>query len=135
MKVENIKSNGMSYNEPAKNVAGGILTTAISIYRMRHTAGEIFNMFPEGDYHNGHRFNDNESVSIRICSAITSEAYKYYFKKEMYIIEKHEELLLEGVIKSFVDSLSGSEMDAIILDGMRDCASADHYYTFEKDWN
>ena len=48
---------------------------------------------------------------------------------------EHEALLMEGVIKSFVDSLSGSEMDAIILDGMRDCASADHWYAFEKDWN
>jgi hypothetical protein len=135
MKVENIKSSGNSYYKPAENVAGGILTTAISLYRMRHTEDEIFNMFPEGDYHSGYRFNDNETVLVRICSAITSEACTTLFKKSMCNIEEHEELLLEGAIKSFVYGLSGIEIDAIILDGMRDCAGADHWYTFEKDWN
>jgi hypothetical protein len=24
---------------------------------------------------------------------------------------------------------------ALIIDGMRDCASADHWYTFEKQWD
>jgi len=136
MKVENIKSNGISYNKPAKNVAGGIITTAISLYRMRHSEEEIFDMFPEGDYHSGSRFNDNETVCTRICSALTTAARISVFGNEMVAdMEDIGELLLEGVIKSFVDSLSGSEMDIIILDGMRDCASADHWYTFEKDWN
>lgn len=135
MKVENIKSSGMSYNKPAKNVAGGMITTAISLYRMRHSEEEIFDMFPEGNYYSGRRFNHDETVATRICSAITSEAYTTLFKKSMCNVEEHEELLLEGVIKSFVDSLSGREMDIIILDGMRDCASADHWYAFEKDWN
>jgi hypothetical protein len=136
MKVENIKSNGISYNEPAKNVAGGIITTAISLYRMRHSKEEIFDMFTEGDYHSGRRFNDDETVATRIYSALTREAIDTYFDKRITInLMEHEALLMEGVIKSFVDSLSGREMDIIILDAMRDCASADHWYTFEKDWN
>jgi hypothetical protein len=135
MKVENIKSNGISYNEPAKNVAGGMITTAISLYRMRHSEEEIFNMFPEGDYYSGRRFNHDETVATRIYSALTCEAKNKYFSKSKHNIEDHEMLLLEGIIKSFVDSLSGREMDIIILDAMRDCASSDHWYTFEKDWN
>tara|TARA_R110002073_G_scaffold273390_1_gene436849 strand:- start:3 stop:413 length:411 start_codon:yes stop_codon:yes gene_type:complete len=136
MKVENIISNGISYNEPARNVAGGIITTAISLYRMRHSEEEIFDMFPEGDYHNGHRFNDDEIVATRICSAITKQTIDTHFPHSLGMnFEDHEVLLIEGIIKSFVDSLSGSEMDVIILDGMRDCAGADHWYTFEKDWN
>ena len=136
MKVENIKSNGINYNKPAKNVAGGIMLTAISLYKMRHTEKEIFDMFPEGDYHSGSRFNNNETICTRICSALTTEARVSVFGDQMVVdMEEMGELLLEGVIKSFVDSLSGKEMDTIILDSMRDCASADHWYAFEKDWN
>ena len=50
-------------------------------------------------------------------------------------MSESDELLLQGIINSFVDSLSGREMDMIILDALRDCASADHWYTFEKEWD
>ena len=135
MKVENIKSNGISYNKPAKNVAEGIILTAISLYRMRHTEKEIFDMFPEGEYHSGTRFNDNKAVCTRICSALTTAARISLFGTQLVVDMDEKIPLFEGVIKSFVDSLSGKEMDIIILDGMKDCASADHWYTFEKDWN
>jgi hypothetical protein len=136
MKVENIKSNGISTYAPAYNIIGDTLKVAISLYKLRHTESEIFEKFPQDgwDYHAGIRFNDNETIAIRICSALTSEAYNSHFKKPLHIAEEHENLLLEGIIKSFVDSLSMSEIDIIILDAMRDCASSDHWYTFEKEW-
>ena len=138
MKVEHIKSNGVSYNKPAHNVAGDIIKIAVSLFRMRHTEKEIFDMLKDNsDYHPGRRFNDDDTITTRICSAITRAAIDLHFPYSDVQggLDSNEELLLEGVIKSFVDSLSGSEMDIIILDGMRDCASSDHWYTFEKDWN
>ncbi len=137
MKVENIISNGISYNKPAHSAVGDTIKIAVSLFRMRHTQEEIFDMFDKNrDYHPGSRFDDDDSITTRICSALTREAIDTYFDKRITInLMEHEALLMEGVIKSFVDSLSGSEMDIIILDGMRDCASADHWYTFEKDWN
>jgi len=141
MKVENIISNGISYNEPAQKASGDIIKTAVSLFKMRHTEEEIFDMIKENkdnlkhSYHSGSRFNDDDTITTRICSAITREAVESHLKCRSTGLEDHEALLIEGIIKSFVDSLSGSEMDTIILDGMRDCAASDHWYTFEKEWN
>jgi hypothetical protein len=44
-------------------------------------------------------------------------------------------LLIEGIIESWFDSLSASEIDILIQEGLRCCASADHWYTFEKEWD
>ena len=136
MKVENIISNGTSYNEPAQNSVGDIIKVAVSLFKMRHTEDEIFDMFEgNGCYHSGSRFNDDSSITTRICSALTKEAVNIHFKRGALNLEDHEALLIEGIIKSFVDSVSGTEMDAIILDGMRDCAESDYWYTFVKEWN
>jgi hypothetical protein len=56
------------------------------------------------DYHLGLRFLDDNTVLARIESAIASEAE---FLADPY---------------------------AWCLDALRDCASADHWYTFEKDY-
>jgi len=136
MKVENIISNGTSYNEPAQNSVGDIIKVAVSLFKMRHTEDEIFDMLEDnGHYYSGSRFNDDSSITTRICSALTKEAVNIHFKRGALNLEDHEALLTEGIIKSFVDSLSGTEMDAIILDGMRDCAESDYWYTFVKEWN
>jgi hypothetical protein len=56
------------------------------------------------DYYLGYRFLDDNTVMDRIESAITDEAE---FLANPY---------------------------AWCLDALRDCAGADHWYTFEKDW-
>ena len=138
MKVENIISNGISHHSSIKEVVGGTLSTAISLYKMRHNEQEIFSKFPEGSYHPGRRFNDNDDVVIRICSALSRTARKEYLNNKTAYLNKDmsesDELMLQGIVNSFVDSLSGKEMDMIILDALRDCASSDHWYTFEKEW-
>lgn len=58
-----------------------------------------------GEYHYGSRFNNTDSVIFRIESAL----------------ETVEELDQLGLMNW-------------ALDALRDCASADHWYTFEKDW-
>ena len=55
-------------------------------------------------YYTSVRFNDDETVLGRIRSAVTDEA-------EFQTNPK-----------------------AWIMDALRDCASADHWYTFEKEW-
>ena len=37
MKVEKIKSNGISHHASVKEVVGATLNTAVSLYKMRHT--------------------------------------------------------------------------------------------------
>ena len=127
MKVSDIKANGVSYYTPAKSSIPTI-ETAIGLYKMRFTEDEILDKFDQTDqFYTGVRYNDNNAVAIRIAGAITKTAISK--------TGTNDELILEGYIKAFVDSLSGSEMDIIILDGLSCCASADHWYTFEKEWS
>jgi hypothetical protein len=136
MQVEQIKCNGISYSYPARLVAPTI-ETALSIFRMRFTTEEIFDMFPKNDldFYAGRRFLDNETVVTRISSALTAAASAEYFKKSSHEINENDISVLEMSILAFVESLSGSEMDKLLVEGLRDCASADHWYTFEKQWD
>lgn len=136
MQVDQIKCNGISYSYPAK-LAAPTIETALSIFRMRFNNSEIFEMFPKNDpdFYAGRRFRDNETVVTRIASALTEAAAQEYLKKPSHAIEGSDIELLEMSILAFVDSLSGSEMDKLLVEGLRDCASADHWYTFEKQWD
>ena len=136
MQVDQIKCNGISYSYPAR-LATPTIETALSIFRMRFNNSEIFEMFPKNDpdFFAGRRFRDNEAVVTRIAAALTEVAAREYLKKPYHAIEETDIELLEMSILAFVDSLSGSEMDKLLVEGLRDCASSDHWYTFEKQWD
>lgn len=127
MDIKNFKCNGVGNTTPAKNVKP-FIQTAISLYRLRNSSKEtlekLIQINPVHDYHTGERFLDDESVTTRICSGLVELASN--------ISNPHN--TIEENIESFVYSLSGPELDQIILEGMRNCASADHWYTFEKEW-
>jgi len=137
MKVEEVKSDGIGYHTPAMNSVSGTLSTVVSLFKMRFTEDEIFSKLPKDyDYYPGNRYNDNDTIVTRICSALTGSALKSLTgESRANDITNVKIAILEGMIKSFVDSLSGSEMDVIVLDAIRDCASSDHWYKFEKEWN
>ena len=128
MDVKNFKCNGVGFTTPANNVKPFIQTT-VSLYRMRNSSAEILEKLkqinPKDDYYPGPRFSDDESVTTRICSGLVELASNITTPGNT----------IEENIESFVYSLSGSELDQIILEGIRCCASADHWYTFEKEWN
>ena len=131
MKVSDIKCNGIGMMSPSNNVRP-FITTAISLFKMRNSTEDIMEMLPgNDDYYPGTRFNDNERVADRVCSAITNAAANEYYKDGT----ESDPLVLQGIIESFTNSLSGSEMDVIILEALRDCASADYWYKFEKQWD
>lgn len=136
MQVDQIKCNGISYSYPAR-LAAPTIETALSIFRMRFNNSEIFEMFPKNDpdFFAGRRFRDNEAVVTRIAAALTEAAAQEYLKKPYHAIEETDIELLEMSILAFVESLRGSEMDKLLVEGLRDCASSDHWYTFEKQWD
>lgn len=132
MNIQEFKCNGFSNAQQANNVKPTI-QTAISVFRLRKTNEEIFASFPKGDdYHLGTRFYDDDSVASRICSGLVEYTEKQLYKESGQYAPS---LIVEQYIDALVNSLSGSEMDQIILEGMRDCASADHWYAYEKQWN
>lgn len=127
MKVSNIKCNGV-VNTTAANSSIPLIQTAISLFRMRFDESEIIEKFTTNDdYHIGSRFTSDNTVALTIASALVEEAEKE--------LRTNDSIIIEGYILAFIDSLSGTEMDQLIIEGMRDCASADHRYTYEKQWD
>jgi hypothetical protein len=136
MNLESIKANGISWYEPAKSIIPH-LTTQIGIFKMRHPEKAIFEKFGDGEYFSGRRFNDNGDVAIRIAGAIVSQAQEEYVYANMgrNAMTSEETLpLLEGIIAAWFDTLSASEIDMLIIDGLKCCAETDHWYEFEKEW-
>lgn len=128
-----IKANGVSslISYAVKHQA--FVESAVAIYRLRHTEEEILSSFPEGDnYHKGSRFNNNESVAERLLSAVASHIHYL-----LHLSSNDEVALaaLELEIDLFFQNIKGSDLDYLINDAMRECASADDWYTFEKQWN
>ena len=138
MNLESIKTNGISWYEPAKNIIPH-LTTQIGIFKMRHSDKDILEMFKEeGPYFLGRRYNDNGDVAVRIAGAIVRQAQEEYIYSNMgrNSMSSEETLpLLEGIIDAWFDSLSASEIDILIVDGLKCCAETDHWYEFEKQWD
>jgi hypothetical protein len=127
MEVSNIKCNGIRSTIAAQSSIPTI-NTLISLFRMRFKESEIFEKFPKNDeYYPGIRFNDDNTVALRIASALVEEAEKE--------LRCNDNSIIDGYIHLFVDSLNGMEMDQLIIEGMRDCASADHWYKFGKQWS
>lgn len=127
MDIKNFKCDGIGNTVPAKNVKL-FIQTAVSLYRLRNTSEEILEKLiqinPKDNYKIGSRFLDDDRVTGRICTGLVKLASS----------ETNTNNTIEENIESFIHLLSGSELDQIILEGMRDCAISDHYYAFEKEW-
>jgi len=135
MNVESIKCNGLigGYGNATLNVQSTI-QIAVALFRIRHE--NIFEMMPAGEYHAGSRFTSDENVTNRICSGLYEAAiHEVTGKHWPYRASEGEFVQTVLIIENFIENISGKDMDALILEGMRDCASADHWYTFEKQWD
>lgn len=137
MNIESIKANGISWYEPAKSIIPQ-LTTQIGIFKMRYQSEDILKKFKEeGPYYFGRRYNDNKDVAIRIAGAIVKHAkdeYIYSNVERNSMSSEETLILLEGIIAAWFETLSASEIDKLIIDGLKCCAETDHWYEFEKEW-
>ena len=76
------------------------------------------------NYYAGSRYNDVTSNTTRLVTGIAKHVSTYL--KEDHLIEMH--------VGAILNNLTVDEKVYMVLDALRDCASADHWYTFEKDW-
>jgi hypothetical protein len=129
--VTKVHANGISGRNPWPQVSRitPIIETALSVFRMRYSTdeilGQIANGDPYADLYAGTRFSNNDQVATRILSAVNEHAFTLTDNAE----EAHQ------IIYDFFENISGREMDTLIFDGLRCCASADHWYKFEKQWD
>ena len=76
------------------------------------------------DYHRGRRFEEVEDNTYRLVSGIAEHVSSYI----------EDEMLIEMHVASILKMLSTEDKVTLVVNACRDCASADHWYTFEKDW-
>jgi len=85
---------------------------------------ELATVEPNVDYHQGTRFNSVEDNTYRLVTGIASHVSEYLPTSEL--IEMH--------VGAVLLMLTMEDKVTLVADACRDCASADHWYTFEKDW-
>jgi len=85
---------------------------------------ELATTDPTVDYHQGTRFNSVEDNAYRLISGIAEHVAEYIPTSEL--IEMH--------VGAILPMLTMKDKVTLVADACRDCASADHWYTFEKDW-
>ena len=76
------------------------------------------------NYHSGIRYKSVEDNAYRLVTGIAGHVSSYLDSDEL--IEMH--------VGAVLNNLTIDEKVYMVLDALRDCASADHWYTFEKDW-
>lgn len=77
------------------------------------------------DYHQGRRFLDPESNATRLITGLGNYCHSYLESDEL--IEMH--------LGAILSNLTFEEKVILVVDACRDCAGADHWYTFEKEWD
>jgi len=85
---------------------------------------ELATAEPNVDYHQGTRFNSVEDNAYRLITGIANHVSEYLPTSEL--IEMH--------VGAILTMLTMKEKVTLVADACRDCAGADHWYTFEKDW-
>ena len=86
---------------------------------------ELATADPNVDYHQGTRFNSVEDNAYRLISGIANHVLLSICQTAV---------LLEMHVGAILPMLTMEEKVILVTDACRDCASADHWYTFEKDW-
>ena len=76
------------------------------------------------EYYAGSRYSNVEDNGYRLVTGIAKHVSTYL--KDDKLIEMH--------VGAVLNNLTRDEKVYLVLDALRDCASADHWYTFEKDW-
>ena len=77
-----------------------------------------------GEYYAGSRYTRVEDNAYRLATGIAKQVSSYLDSDEL--IEMH--------VGAILNNLTIDEKVYMVLEALRDCASADHWYTYEKDW-
>jgi hypothetical protein len=132
---KSIKANGISYYGSVRKHAA-FIENAVSVFRLRYSYNELVKTWPQDDYHEGHRFHSNEDVAARLLSAVSNRICAELLKAGIETQNEEGTASKEAIEAGdyFIRNLSGKDLNGLISDAMRECASADHWYTFEKEY-
>ena len=130
-KAEEVKCNGIgSYGYQAVNRSIDLILKHINNVREELGLDEIFNMAVKKedtfDLHPGSRFKDPETVAARLVTGLGNWGFKTFGEQPE---------LIEINVKHILETISKEDAITIVVEAHRDCAGADHWYTFEKQWD
>ena len=125
-----VKANGiggsgyqavLKYRDSVRSIVDEVVNAIgrDKLYELAVDSGEKYD-----DFYAGSRFNSNEDLSYRLISSLASYIYPKFGNDQ----------LTEMYVGALFSRLSFEEKQILVVDAARDCASADHWYTFEKDW-
>jgi len=129
--ASDVKCNGSGYGVSLISKENrNAIQTYVSVYRKTTSFEEIVNEIAtrdtSNDYLYGSRCKEDSSIADRINHALGNYAVNQF--------EGSKELA-EMWINAQIEMFTGATMTHLVKDAIRDCASADHWYTYEKEWN
>jgi hypothetical protein len=131
-------TNQFNVNEVKSNGVGGQGYQAVLVHKdaiveickeVRDLLGldKIFELITKddtNDYYRGHRFEEVDNNAHRLISALARHCSTYL----------NDDTLIEMHIPAVLKTLTTEDKVTLVVDACRDCAGADHWYAFEKDW-
>jgi hypothetical protein len=129
--LSEVKCNGSGYgvaviSQENKNA----IQTYVSVYRKTTSFEDLVNEMAgqdqSNDYLYGRRCKEDSTIADRIYNALGVCALDQF--------EDNKELASMW-INAQIEMFTGATMTHLVKDALRDCAGADHWYTYEKDWN
>lgn len=128
-----VKCNGSAYGNIYSAVArhqGKILQMVMNVRQelglteIMKLASSNHNVVKGDEFYMGERFNNPKDVTSRLITGIADYLAKQFDNPE----------LIEMRALNVIETISKEDAIILVVDAHRDCASADHWYTFEKVW-
>jgi hypothetical protein len=124
--AKEVKCNGISSALVLINQENSqIIETYISTYRNLADFRKIVEGFGEDWSFYGRRCRENSTIAARITSGLANHA--------LSLFNNNAELATEWV-NFALRNISAKDLNVLVVEALRDCASADYWYTFEKEW-
>lgn len=126
--VESLKANGISSNRTIIDTRNtNRIHTFVALLNDREPVENKINLLIESgrqDLYYGSRCKDISAIVDRITSMLAMHAASQFSSIE----------LAEMWINAQIEQLNGRELATLANKAIEECASADHWYTFEKQW-
>ena len=127
--VLDIKCNGAGgYSNLVSDENKNVIKTYVSVYRNVEDFTELVSQMSKTDQSDRYFYGSRCSSDAIITERITTALGEYSFQK----LQDNE--LAEMWINSQIEMLNGKDMTILVKEALRDCASADHWYDFEKTY-
>ena len=127
--VSAVKCNGSGYGTSLISVENrNAIQTYVSVYRKTTSFEDLVNEMTDkdrsNDYLYGRRCKEDSSIADRINHALGDYASNQFENRG----------LASMWINAQIEMFTGATMTYLVKDANRDCASAEHWYTYEKQW-